>query len=149
MSLVWRVAPWFSRVVLLVATLVLALIGRKFITDPVGAAAASTMVLGSPLAITNMRASFGAFPLGCAIFTLTCVVLARRRITGLYFVATVIGTALAVRLYGVVTDGTLAASVPVLVAEAVLVILSVAALYLERAGASPEADANGRGSRAF
>jgi hypothetical protein len=72
--------PWFSRAVLLLATLVLALISRKFITDPVGAATASTMTLDSPLAITNMRASFGAFPLGCAIFTLTCLVLAKQRL---------------------------------------------------------------------
>jgi|SRR6185312_2372366 len=144
-----RFTPWFSRAVLLVATVVLALISRKFITDPVGAAAASTMTLGSPLAITNMRASFGAFPLGCAIFTLTCLVLAQRRVTGLYFVATVIGTALIVRLYGVVTDGTFAASIPVLTAETVLVLLSGVALYLERAVTSADVDAKSRGSRAF
>ena len=134
-------APWFSRAVLLVATLILTLISRKFIIDPVGAATASTMTLGSPLAITNMRASFGAFPLGCAIYTLSCLVLAHRRLTGLFFVMTIVGTALAVRLYGVVTDGTLAASIPVLGAETVLVILSATALYLERAGATAEADA--------
>ena len=144
-----RFSPWFSRAVLLVATVVLALIGRKFITDPVGAAAASTMTLGSPLAITNMRASFGAFPLGCAIFTLTCLLLAQRRTTGLFFVTTIIGTALIVRLYGVMTDGTFAASIPVLIAETVLILLSGVALYLERAVTSPEVDEKRRGSRAF
>jgi len=144
-----RFTPWFSRAVLLAATVVLALIGRKFITDPVGAAAASAMTLGSQLAITNMRASLGAFPLGCAIFTLTCLLLARRRITGLLFVTTVIGTALIVRLYGVMTDGTFSASVPVLMAETVLILLSGVALYLERAVTSPEAGEKSRGSRAF
>jgi Prokaryotic cytochrome b561 len=57
-------APWLNRFVLFAAALALAMIGRKFITDPVGAATASNMTLGSALAVTNMRASFGAFPLG-------------------------------------------------------------------------------------
>jgi hypothetical protein len=52
--------PWVSRAVLLAALVVLTLIGRKFIGDPVGAAADSNIVLNSPLAVTNMRASFGA-----------------------------------------------------------------------------------------
>jgi hypothetical protein len=125
---------WFSRAVLVVATLLLALISQKFILDPVGAASASTMTLGSPLAITNMRASFGAFPLACSIFTLICLLSAHRRITGLYFVVTVIGTALVVRLFGVVQDGTLVESLRVLGAEAALVTLSGAALYMELVG---------------
>jgi hypothetical protein len=128
--------PWFSRAVLVVATLLLALISRKFITDPVGAAAASAMTLDSPLAITNLRA-FGAFPLGCAIFTLICLLSAHRRITGLSFVTTIIGTALAVRLLGAVADGTLIESIRLLVIEAVLVSLSGAALYMELTGGSP------------
>jgi len=144
-----KFTTWFSRAVLVVATLVLALIGRKFIIDPVGAATAATMTLDSPLAVTNSRASFGAFPLGCAIFTLTCRVMSHRRRTGLYFVMTLIGTALAVRLYGVAADGTFAASIPVLGAETVLVVLSATALYLERAAASPEAEVEGRRRRPF
>jgi hypothetical protein len=126
-----KFTPWFSRAVLAAALLLLALISQKFILDPVGAASASTMTLGSPLAITNMRASFGAFPLACSIFTLICLLSAHRRITGLYFVVTVIGTVLVVRLFGVVQDGTLIESLRVLGAETVLVTLSGAALYLE------------------
>jgi hypothetical protein len=128
--------PWFSRAVLAVATVLLALISQKFIIDPVGAASASMMALGSPLAITNMRASFGAFPLACSIFTLICLVSPQRRTTGLYFVVTVIGTALAVRLFGVAKDGTLIESLRVLGAEAALVILSGTALYMELVGSS-------------
>ena len=126
-----KFTPWLSKAVLVLATLVLALIARKFIADPVGAAAASTMTLGSALAITNMRASFGAFPLGCAIFTLICLLSSRRRINGLSFVATLVGTALAVRLFGVVADGTFIQSARVLAAEAGLVSLSGLALYAE------------------
>ena len=113
----YRIAPWISRVVLVFALTVLALISRKFISSPVDAAAASDMTLGSPLAITNMRASFGAFPLGCALFVAVCLFTSSLRKTGLVFVALIVGTALAVRVFGIVADGTLAESLQVLIAE--------------------------------
>jgi hypothetical protein len=124
--------PWISRAVLLAALIVLALISRKFISNPLDAAAASNMTLGSPLAVTNMRASFGAFPLGCALFVLVCLVTSSLRKTGLAFVALIVGTALAVRVFGVVADGTLAESLRVLIAETVLLGLSLAAYAGER-----------------
>lgn len=127
-----RVMPWISRAVLLAALTVLALISRKFIGHPVDAAAASDMTLGSPLAITNMRASFGAFPLGCALFVLVCLVTSSLRRTGLAFVALIVGTALAVRVFGIVADGTLTESLRVLIAETGLLSLSLAAYAGER-----------------
>src|SRR5437870_13508321 len=114
------VVPWISRAVLLAALIVLALIGRKFIGDPIEAAAASGITLGNPLAVTNMRASFGAFPLGCALFVLVCLVTSSLRRTGLVFVMLVVGTTLAVRVFGIIMDGTFADSLRVLTAEAVL-----------------------------
>ena len=127
-----RIVPWISRAVLLAAITVLSLISRKFIGHPVDAAAASDMTLGSPLAITNMRASFGAFPLGCALFVLVCLVTPSLRKIGLIFVALIVGTALVVRVFGVVADGTLAESLRVLIAETVLLGLSLAAYTGER-----------------
>jgi hypothetical protein len=127
-----RIVPWVSRAVLLAAITVLSLISRKFIGHPVDAAAASDMTLGSPLAITNMRASFGAFPLGCALFVLVCLVTSSLRKTGLIFVALIVGTALLVRVFGVVADGTFAESLRVLIAETVLLGLSLAAYAGER-----------------
>jgi Domain of unknown function (DUF4345) len=127
-----RIAPWISRVVLLAALAVLSLISRKFIGHPVDAAAASDITLGSPLAITNMRASFGAFPLGCALFVLVCLVTSSLRRTGLVFVALIVGTALAVRIFGVIADGTLAESLHLLIAETVLLALSLGAYTGER-----------------
>jgi Domain of unknown function (DUF4345) len=127
-----QVVPWISRAVLLVALVILTLIGRKFIGDPVGAAAASDMTLDSPLAVTNMRASFGAFPLGCALFVLICLVTPGLRKTGLVFVALIIGTALAVRIYGTLADGSLAQSVHLLIAESMMVSVSLAAYSAER-----------------
>ena len=134
-----RIMPWISRAVLLAALTVLALISRKFIGNPVDAATASGMTLGSPLAITNMRASFGAFPLGCALFVLVCLVTSNLRRTGLIFVALIVGTALAVRVFGVVADGTLAESLRVLIAESVLLGLSLAAYAGERLASASSA----------
>ena len=127
-----RIVPWISRAVLLAAITVLSLISRKFIGHPVDAAAASDMTLGSPLAITNMRASFGAFPLGCALFVLICLVTSSLRKTGLIFVALIVGTALVVRVFGIVADGTFAESLRVLIAETVLLGLALAAYAGER-----------------
>ena len=127
-----RIVPWISRAVLLAAITVFSLISRKFIGHPVDAAAASDMTLGSPLAITNMRASFGAFPLGCALFVLICLVTSSLRKTGLIFVALIVGTALVVRVFGIVADGTFAESLRVLIAETVLLGLALAAYAGER-----------------
>lgn len=121
------VVPWTSRAVLLIAFVVLTLIGRKFIGDPVEAASASGITLGSPLAVTNMRASFGAFPLGCALFILVCVLTSGLRRTGLVFVAMIVATALAVRIFGIIADGTLTESMRVTIAESLLLCLSLAA----------------------
>lgn len=134
-----RVMPWVSRAVLLAALTVLTLISRKFISHPVDAAAASNMTLDSPLAITNMRASFGAFPLGCALFVLFCLATSSLRATGLVFVALIVGTALVVRIFGVVADGTLAESLHVLIAETVLLGLSLGAYAGERFAAASSA----------
>ena len=134
-----RIVPWVSRAVLLAAITVLSLISRKFIGHPVDAAAASDMTLGSPIAITNMRASFGAFPLGCALFVLVCLVTSSLRKTGLIFVALIVGTALVVRVFGVVADGTFAESLRVLIAETVLLGLALAAYTGERLASASSA----------
>jgi hypothetical protein len=149
MSLFWRLVPWLSRFVLLAATFVFAMIGRKFILDPAGSAADSGLLLGSALAVTDMRASFGAFPLGCALVALACLISERRRLTGLYFVATIVGTVLAVRIFGVIVDHTLSESVPLITAELVLLSLAAAGIageltkrHLEVGGAAPVAAKN-------
>jgi len=127
-----RLSPWLSRAVLAAALLVLGLIARKFVLAPEAAAAASHIVLQTPLAVTNMRASFGAFPLGSAAFLLYCLI-SDRRLAGLVFVLTIMGTALAVRLVGVLSDGTALESLTPLLAET---LLAIAAIAGERRGAA-------------
>jgi hypothetical protein len=131
MKLLSRIAPWLARIALAAAALILAMIALKFIGDPVGAAAASQIHLGSALAMTNMRASFGAFPLGCALVAAGSLASSRFHLSGLVTVATVIGSALVVRLGGVLSDGTFAQSRTVLSAEAGLFLLSLLAMIAQ------------------
>ena len=128
----WRLIPWFNRLVLLAATLIFALIGTRSITDPVGAAAASDIALGSALAVSTMRVGFGAFPLGCALVTFACLVSPRRLHTGLSFVATIFGVALVVRVLAILDDGTLSQSLALLSAEAIFLTLSIVGLVVDR-----------------
>ena len=125
-------ALWLSRVALAAAGLVLLLIAAKFIAQPVEAAAASNIDLGSPLAVTNMRASFGAFPLGCSLVAFGALTSRRFHVGGLATVGAVLGSALIVRVYGAVVDGTLTESRTVLVAEAILFGLCLSAILAAR-----------------
>src|SRR5262245_27343463 len=131
MSVWWRVSPWLSRIVLLFATVLLAMIGLKFVGDPAGAASASSILPQSPVGLTNLRAGLGAFPLGCSAVSLMCLMSSRGRVPGLIFVTTLIGFVLLVRIFGVVHDGTLHDSQRVLTAESVVVFVSSLALLLE------------------
>ena len=70
---------------------------------------------------------------------LVCLVTSSLRKTGLVFVALIVGTALVVRIFGVVADGTLAESLRVLIAETVLLGLSLGAYAGERLAAASSA----------
>jgi hypothetical protein len=131
---------WLSRLVLLLAAVLLTMIGLKFILEPVAAAGASGIILSSPLAHTNMRASFGAFPLAGGLIALGSLVSTRRHGAGLSVVAITIGTALAVRIFGVLVDGTFESSSTVLTAETALFALCCAALLVRRASAQRQPD---------
>ena len=127
----WRFVPWLSRFVLFAAAVIFSLIAVKYLADPVGTAAAFKISLGSTAAVTNMRVGFGAFPLGFALVTLGCLVSARRHLTGLWFVMTIVGAVTAARLLGIVVDGPAHESLKVLRPEVVLLTLSSVGLVLE------------------
>jgi len=139
-----RLSLWLGRVALAASAIVLLLVASKFIADPVGAAAASHTSLGSAVAVTNMRASFGAFPLGCSLVALGSLTARRRHLAGLLVIATVLAAVLAVRTFGIIVDGTLRESLTVLVAETVLFTLCVVAIVAEvaRRGSSKGLDGN-------
>ena len=129
-------APWLGKLALAAAAFIFTMIARKFILDPVGSAAASQTHLDAPIAITNMRASFGAFPLGCAIVALGSLTTRRYHLAGLTMTASVIGSALVVRVAGILADGTFMESRFVLAAESLLLVLTLIAIFAELASRS-------------
>ena len=132
-----RFAPVINRLALVAATLVFTMIGLRYITDPVRASADTGVALSSALAATTTRVGFGAFPLGLAIFSFTCLFSSRRMAAGVRMVAIVIATAIAVRLMSIATDGMVAASTRLFIPEAAMLLLAIAGLSLEAARRKP------------
>jgi len=132
------------RLILLPPTFVFTMIAFKYISHPAEMAATAGIALKTPLAATILRIGFGAFPLGCALFTLSCLFPAPRLLTGLGFVATMMSTALAVRIFGIIVDGTLHESLQLVIAEVVLLAMTLAGIAIEtgrrRRGARHAAD---------
>jgi hypothetical protein len=99
------VAPWLSRLVTIPPALIMALIGIRFISDPIHSVAATGLTLSTPEAITDTRV-IGALVLTIAS-VLASFVVSRRRLRAAH--AVVIGlmaTILAVRVFGFAVDGT-------------------------------------------
>lgn len=123
MKVFWKIAPWLSRLVLLPPTIIFTLIALKYITKPAQAAAQVGISLKTPLAATILRIGFGAFPLGAALFTLWCLISRSRILNGLTFVGIMVGVALIVRVFGMLTDGTVKESMGLVRAEAILLVM--------------------------
>jgi len=126
-----RFAPWINRFVLLGATLVFSMIGLRYIIDPAHAAAATGVTFNSAFASTTTRVGSGAFPLGLAIFAFACLISTRRLLVGVSLIATVITTATAVRIVGIVVDGPEPDSIRLFIPEGIMLILAVTGMVLE------------------
>jgi hypothetical protein len=109
------------------------MIGMRYIANPVGASLNTGVTLTSGLAITTTRIGLGAFPLAIAIFCFTCLLSAKRLRAGVSLVATVLTTAIAVRLQSIATDGVVAQSVRLFIPEGVILVLAMSGLLLETA----------------
>jgi hypothetical protein len=131
MEKLWRIAPWVTRLILLPPTLIFALIASRYIAHPVQTGASIGLSFDSALAVTITRVGFGAFPLGCSIFTLWCLISTRRLLTGLGFVATMISVVLIVRIFGIMVDGTTRENMRLVSAEVGLLILFMIGLLIE------------------
>jgi hypothetical protein len=132
MKRLWRLAPWLTRLILLPPTLIFALIASRYLFHPVQAATSVGISFVSPLGLTIARVGFGAFPLACSLFTLSCLVSSRRLLTGLGFVATVMSAALVVRVFGMLADGTTKQNMHLVVAELVFLALMLVGVFIER-----------------
>ena len=125
----WRYAAWLERLCLAAPTLLFLRIGWKYLSDPAETAARSRIVLGSPEAVTDMRA-FGAIFLAFAAIALVSLVSTRRLLTGSMVIALVLGCAIVARALGIVADGAAPETTFKLIAEVVL-LLAIAAIWLE------------------
>ena len=128
-----RFAPWINRLVLLFAAFVFSMIGLRYIADPVYAAAETGVTLHSVLANATTRVGSGAFPLGFAIFCLACLISTQRLVIGVRLIATVVTTAIIVRLFSMMVDGSVPESTRLFIPEGVMLLLCVAGLLLEAA----------------
>jgi hypothetical protein len=116
-----------GRFALAAVTALFLMIGSKFVIDPSGAVTQSGLTVLAPYGATNLRASFGAFPIGCALFMASCLFAARRVPEGLDLGACLVGTALVVRVYGAWLDHTWAESLRLIAIEAIVLVIVLAA----------------------
>lgn len=125
-----RLGPWINRLVLAAATAIFTAIGLRYIADPVGASAATGAALNTALAITTTRVGFGAFPLSFALFSFYCLLSKQRLRTGVSLVATVLTTAILVRLISTAADGAAPQSARLFIPETAILLLSIGGLVL-------------------
>jgi len=130
-SSVFRSAP------LVMMMIIFALLGGRYLINPVHSAAVTGIGFTAPGGVTIARVGFGALPLSIAILAFISLRSARWRLAGLYMVLTVDGVVIAVRLLGFLLDHS-AASAPLLIPEALLLALSMIAIRLESAAAQPD-----------
>lgn len=133
MNRFWKISPWLVRLVLLPPTLIFALIASRYLLNPVQAASEVGITFASPLGMTIARVGFAGFPLGCSIFTLSCLLSTRRLLTGLSFVGILVAVLLVVRVFGMTLDGTVPANMHLVRAEAILLAIVTAGVFVETA----------------
>lgn len=131
LSAFWRYAHRVARFFLVVPAALFIVIGWKYLSGPVQIAAGSQITLGSPAAVTDMRAE-GALFLALAALLSFSLASSRRVLAGLVLLATVIVFVTASRILGIIVDGAAPESIFKLVPEIVLLVLSILGLLVER-----------------
>jgi hypothetical protein len=118
---------WLNRVVLLFVSVLFAIIGFGNIFNPIENVALSNITLGSAKAISIVRVSMGAFPLGFAIIVFTSIFSVDQLFRGIFSVFVLIVVITIVRIMGYLVDG----AAPFIAPEIVMTMLSGIGLYLE------------------
>jgi hypothetical protein len=131
MNALWKMSPWFGRLIVLAVAGLFTMISLKFVLDPQHAAASAGITIAPGIGTTNTRAGFGGFPLGFAAILLFCLFSPRRLLAALSSIATVAAVILAVRLFGAARDATFAGSAHLLIPEALIFIVSLLAAAIE------------------
>ena len=140
MATMGRFAPWIYRFVLAAVMVIFAMIGFRYIVNPVGSAAAQGMQLPSALGTTTMRVAAGAFPLAISICCLLCLLSPKRMRMGVALIAIVVSAVIAVRVLGLIRDGPAPASTRLFAPEGVIVALCAVGYWLDRQNAVGQGD---------
>lgn len=98
-------APWLSRIVMILPMLLMVAIGIRCISNPTHALAATGVILSTPEANTDMRV-IGGLALTVAFVIATSIAVPDRLRTGHLTVIALMALVLAVRLFGFALDGT-------------------------------------------
>lgn len=129
-----RLVTWLARGLVGFVTLLMTVIAWRTLSDPVAASAAMGITLTTPAATTVFRVGFGGFPLGVAAALIASAVSTDRLKNGVVIVLAVVGAITAARIQGLALDGETASNLHLLVPELAILVLSIAALVLERRG---------------
>ena len=132
MSAFWRMAPWVTRVPLVLAVAFFLFLSGQWLADPtrVAVITESGIVLPSHAAVTNVRGT-GALFVPLAGIMVACLLSERRILLGLRLLTTIVAGAGAVRWGIVAFDGMTPLLARILRAEFVILMISVAGLVLE------------------
>ena len=131
MQTFWKLAPWLTRLILLVPILLFARIGLPHVFHPVETLAVRGISFSSGFGVTSARIGFGAFPLGLSLFLLGCLLSERRLLIGLSLVATMDAVLLVVRIFGMMADASVQENMRLVDAELILLIVMGVAIFLE------------------
>ena len=131
MNMFWKIAPWISKVIVLLSTAIFIVISVQPIAHPAATAAQQGIAFTSSLGPTVFRVAFAGFPLGCAAFLAYCLLSSRRTLTGLIFSALLLGIVLLVRIYGMEVDSSVQQSMPLVKAEIVLVAVTLGCIAID------------------
>ena len=131
MEIFWRIAPWLGRLILLIVTVLFTTLAWPALVDPVQAATAHGVSIGSAEALSRVRIGFGAVPLAAAIIAFMCLVWPRRTLIGLYFVLIWVGVITVVRIIGVAVSGPNDFDLRVLRPEIVILALTIVSIFIE------------------
>ena len=127
----WKLAPWLTRLILLLPIVLFARIGLPHALHPVETLAVRGISFSSGFGVTTARIGFGAFPLGLSLFLLGCFLSERWLLIGLTLVATMDAVLLVVRIFGMMADGSVQENMRLVNAEVILLIVMGAGIFLE------------------
>jgi hypothetical protein len=132
MNTFWRIAPWLTRLPLIVAAVFFLFLAGQWLLDPthVAVLTASGIALPSQAAITNMRGT-GALFVPLAGILVACLISRERILLGLRLLTTLLAGAFAVRWVIVALDGMTPLLARILRFEFAILTISAAGLVVE------------------